>query len=45
MGHFYLVAVYLLLGFPGGSVVRNPPPNAGDTGDLGSVPGREDPLE
>ena len=26
-------------GFPGGSVVENPPANAGDTGNLGSVPG------
>ena len=27
------------LGFPGGSVVKNTPANAGDTGDAGSVPG------
>ena len=26
-------------GFPGGSVVKNPPANAGDTGDTGSIPG------
>ena len=26
-------------GFPGGSVVKNPPANAGDTGDVGSIPG------
>ena len=25
--------------FPGGSVVKNPPANAGDTGDTGSIPG------
>ena len=25
--------------FPGGSVVKNPPANAGDTGGRGSVPG------
>ena len=25
--------------FPGGSVVKNPPPSAGDAGDMGSVPG------
>ena len=25
--------------FPGGSVVRNPPANAGDMGDVGSIPG------
>ena len=29
-------------GFPGGSVVKNPPANAGD---VGSIPGQEDPLE
>ena len=28
-----------LLGFPGGSVVKNLPVNAGDTGDMGSIPG------
>ena len=26
-------------GFPGGSVVKNPNANAGDTGDVGSIPG------
>ena len=26
-------------GFPGGSVVKNPPTNAGDTGDVDSIPG------
>ena len=31
-----------LLGFPGGSVVKNPPTNATDAG---SVLGQEDPLE
>ena len=25
------------MGFPGGSVVKNPPANAGYTGDLGSI--------
>ena len=29
-------------GFPGGSVVKNPP---ADAGDAGSIPGSEDPLE
>lgn len=29
----------LTMGFPGGSVVRNPPGNAGDTGSIPS-PGR-----
>ena len=28
-----------LLDFPGALVVKNPPGNAGDTGDAGSVPG------
>ena len=26
-------------GFPGGSLVEKSPPNAGDTGDAGSIPG------
>ena len=26
------------MGFPGGSVVRNPPVNAGDSGDVGWIP-------
>ena len=26
-------------GFPGGSLVKNPPANAGDPGDTGSIPG------
>ncbi len=26
------------MGFPGGSVVKNLPANAGDTGDVGSIP-------
>ena len=29
----------LEMGFPGGSVVKNPPANAGDIGVMGSVPG------
>ena len=38
-------------GFPGGLVVKNPPANAGDTRDVGLIPGsgrspgQEDPLE
>ena len=27
------------MGFPGGSVVKNPPANAGDEEDVGSIPG------
>ena len=29
----------LKLGFPGGSVVKNLPANAGHTGDMDSIPG------
>ena len=36
---FILVRCIPSMGFPGGSVVKDPPANAGDTGDLGSVPG------
>ena len=32
-------------GFPGGSVIKNLPANAGDTTDAGSILGSEDPLE
>ena len=31
--------VMVSLGLPGGSVVKNPPAHAGDTGDTGSIPG------
>ena len=34
-----------MLSFIGGSVVKNPPVNAGDKRDTGSIPGSEDPLE
>ena len=27
------------MGFPSGTVVKNPPANAGDTGDVDSIPG------
>ena len=30
---------------PGGTVVKNPPATVGDARDVGSVSGREDPLE
>ena len=33
------------MGFPGGSVLKNLPTNARDTGDMGSSLGWEDPLE
>ena len=32
-------SVNFKLGFPGGSVVKNPTANAGDAGDMGSIPG------
>ena len=32
------------MGFPGGTEVKNPPANAGDTGDQGSIQ-KSDPLE
>ena len=36
---FFLAMNSIPLGFPGGSVVMNPPANAGDTGDAGMIPG------
>ena len=30
---------YLFMGFPAGTVVKNLPANAGDTGDVSSIPG------
>ena len=33
------------MGFPGDSVVKNLPANAGATGDAVHSPGQEDPLE
>ena len=32
-------------GFSGGSLVKNSPANAEDIGDVGAIPGWEDPLE
>ena len=37
----YVPHVYISSGFPGGSVVKNLPANAGHTGDAGSIPGSE----
>ena len=31
--------VHVCIGFPGGAMVKNPPANSGDTGDMGSMPG------
>ena len=42
IGCLVLADINYYLGFPGVSVVKNPPANAGDM-DL--IPGREDPLE
>ena len=35
----YCFSLFSSWGFPGGSVVKNPPANAGDTGDAGLIPG------
>ena len=35
------ITVYILLGFPDGSVVKNPSTNAGDTEDMDLIPGSE----
>ena len=43
--HFFVIYCVLMgkeLGFPGGSVVKNTPANAGDTS---SIPGWENPLD
>ena len=40
------MCVYIyLLGFAGDSVVKNPPANTGNAGDMGLILGQEDPLE
>ena len=36
---FHIQTNVLFHGFPGGSVVKNPPANAGATGDVGLIPG------
>ena len=36
-----LTSPFSSMGFPGGSVVKNPPANAGDTGHAGLIPGLE----
>ena len=43
--YFYICSPTSILGFPGGSVVKNLPANAGGTRDAGSVLCWEDPLE
>ena len=39
---FFFLRAFFTLGLPGGSVVKNSPAIAGD---IGSIPGEEDPLE
>ena len=34
-----MVNIHLLLGFPGGSMLKTLPANAGDVGDAGLIPG------
>ena len=34
-----LAKIHIWRGFPGSLVVENPPANAGDAGDVGSIPG------
>ena len=31
--------IYTVLGFPSGTVIKNPPASAGDARDAGSIPG------
>ena len=42
---FNLPLTFPSLGFPGGSVVKESPTNAGDTGDTSSIPGLGRSLE
>ena len=35
----YYPTIVNIMGFPRGSLVKTPPANAGDTGDLGYIPG------
>ena len=36
----FIISLYTYSqGFPGSSMVKNPPANAGDAGDMGSIPG------
>ena len=34
-----MFVITVLCGFPGGSMIKNTPANAGDTGDAGLIPG------
>ena len=42
---FFMADWYSIVGFPGGTVVKNLPANARDARDAGSIPGWADPLE
>ena len=37
--YVFCVCIYFIWGFPSGTVVKNPPVKAGDTGDACSIPG------
>ena len=37
--YFIYMQGILNMGFPGGTLLKNPPANAGDTGDAGLIPG------
>ena len=39
MSLFFNTLSRFVMGFPGGSVVKNPPANAGATGDVSLIPG------
>ena len=44
--HIYIhTYIYTYTGFPGGSGSKESTCNAGDTGDMGSVPGNGNPLQ
>ena len=36
--YYYSYFVHKVEGFPGDTVLKNPPASAGDVGDLGSIP-------
>ena len=35
----YIIWEVKITGFPGGALIKNPPANAGDARDIGSIPG------
>ena len=43
-GKKFFKKIYISKGFPGGTVVKNPPANAGDARDTGLIPGSGDPF-